>query len=225
MLLAASTATVLATANTPPHITSLTVSQSVIDEGQTVTLSGAFTDPDAGDLHTVRIGWGDDAITGFKQQVQLPAGQFSFQVTHTYTDDLAPTSIKVSVLDRQLPPGTNDNSGGHGTDFGFVPIQVKNVAPRFVANSVTVAKGPNRSVAVDGAFVDPGTVDTEQVTANWSDPFAPGTTPCTLGKGERQFHCEHTYRTALVPRTYRITLVARDDDGGTGTFQTSVQIP
>src|SRR5215213_2233302 len=46
-LVLGSTLTVLATANTPPTITNASLSQSVINEGGSVTLTGAFTDPDA----------------------------------------------------------------------------------------------------------------------------------------------------------------------------------
>src|SRR5688500_2802620 len=46
ILLIGSTVSVVATANTPPVITSLTVTPSVLNEGQAVTLTGAFTDPD-----------------------------------------------------------------------------------------------------------------------------------------------------------------------------------
>ena len=44
VLLVASALTVLAAANTPPHITSLTASSSFIDEGQSITVNGTFTE-------------------------------------------------------------------------------------------------------------------------------------------------------------------------------------
>jgi hypothetical protein len=226
VLLAASTATVLATANTPPHITSLTVTPSVANEGQTVTLRGTFTDPDTGDLHSIRIGWGDDTVTGVKQQVQLPAGQLSFQVTHTYTDDLAPTTIKVSVLDRQTPPGTNDNTtGGSLGVFGSVPIQVRNVPPGFVDSSI-VGTATVSGVVVEGDFVDPGR-DSIQVfgTINPQNPFAAAPMTCSHGKGERHFRCEYTQAPNALAQTYPIGLRVVDDDGGFDTHTMSVRFP
>src|SRR5688572_2465200 len=78
MLLAASSVSVWATANTPPSNLTLSLSQSVINEGQSVTLTGSFTDPDATDLHSVNINWKDGKP---QQKVQLPAGQLTFSVT------------------------------------------------------------------------------------------------------------------------------------------------
>jgi hypothetical protein len=230
VLLAASAATVLATANTAPHITSLTVTPnvSVINEGQSLTINGTFTDPDATDRHAILVYWNDTPNNiGNAEKLQLPPGQFTFQLNHTFRDDVAPTHFIVEVVDHQDPIGSNDNNiqAGQGEDTRHVPIQVLNVAPRFVAGSITLTKGPNRSVTVDGAFTDPGTLDTEQVTANWGDPYTPAPTTCTLTTDSRHFHCAHTYHAALVATTYRITLVARDDDGGTDTAPAVVTLP
>jgi hypothetical protein len=225
LLLIGSTVTVLATANTPPTITSLTVTPSVLNEGQTVTLSGTFTDPDVGDFHTVRIGWRDspDITSGFRQQVQLAPGQTTFQVTHTYTDNVAPTTIKVSVIDRRDPPGSNDNTpGAGGTDFGFVPIEVRSVPPRFVDSSI-VGTASAGGVVVEGDFTDPGTDDTIQVTATIGGPFATVPMSCSLGKGGRHFRCEYTHRPSLAPRTYTVNLRVSDDDGGQDTHTMTVR--
>ena len=121
LLLAASTASVLATANTPPTITSATVSPTVLNEGQTATLTVTFTDPDPGDSHTVRMKWhdmrDDQPLT---EVIQLPAGQFSFTLTHKFGDSVSGPSfsqLQVTVYDRQTRPGSpNDNSDGAGQD-------------------------------------------------------------------------------------------------------------
>src|SRR5205085_1719478 len=134
---------------------------------------------------------------------------------------------KVELLDRQHLPGSNDNTDGifGGSDLRRLPIQVNNVAPSFVQSSISVTKELNRSITVDGAFTDPGTLDTEQVTANWNDPYATGSTTCALGADNRHFHCQHTYHQTIGVTTYRIALVARDDDDGTGAYQASVTLP
>jgi hypothetical protein len=233
VLLAVSTATVWATANTPPHITSLTASAALINEGQSITVNGTFADPDATDLHTIFIYWGD-GNPGQAEKIQLPAGQLAFQVSHTYQDNLAPTTIKVGVGDRQRPPETSDNTDGEGRDTGFLPIEVKNVAPHF-APGITVTKVPRApgKVLVDGSFTDPG-ADGWKVLANFGDglpnhqlfpPLPDGVSRCTVSG--HQFHCEHQYNVPQFspPKTYPIKLGVEDDDGGTGTFQTSVQIP
>jgi hypothetical protein len=227
LLLTASTVTVLATANTPPEFTSLTVTPSVLNEGQTVTLSGTFTDSDTSDAHTVYIFWNDAPIEASRTKVQLPAGQTSFQATHTYMDNA--TSIRVKVADRQLPLGSNDNTEGYGRDRTGVPIQVKNVAPSLA--NITVTKQPTRDLrtvlaVVEGDIIDPGTRDTHQVSALFGDerPIpTPTRTPCTVTG--RRFRCEHTYARGSSDRTFTISLRVGDDDGGLGNATTSVLIP
>jgi hypothetical protein len=233
-LLIGSTVTVWATTNTPPQLTSLTIDHSVINEGQTVTISGAFTDPDPADLHSVLIYWGD-VQPGQAEHIRLALGARSFQVPHTYADDLPLTSLKVVVVDHQLPFGTNDNTTGIGRDTGHVSIQVKNVPPTF-APGVTVT-GPNGKTGfttIDGTVIDPGT-DRVAVGVNWGDgsipppslPPLPGNAfPCTVDKG-RHFHCEHTYNVQpfFPPHTYDVKVIARDDDGGAGLFATTLHTP
>jgi hypothetical protein len=235
LLLTASTVTVLATANTLPTITSLTLNRTVVDEGQPVILSGTFTDPDAADRHTLKIDWGGAEPT---QRIELPAGQLSFQVSHTYSDDLVIDNtplhrFRVIVADHQLPVGTppnDNNTGSIGQVAGFVPsLQVKNVAPSLV--NITVTKQPTRDLrtvlaVVVGDIIDPG-ADTHQVAALWGDeprlPQPPTRTPCTVTG--RRFRCEHTYTRGASDRTFTISLRVGDDDGGLGNATTSVQIP
>ena len=230
LLLAASTATVLATANTPPTITSATVTPTVLNEGQSATLTVAFTDPDPGDLHTVRVKWHDNwGVIPSAEIIQLPAGQKSFTLPHTFKDSSqgpSGTQVQVTVYDRQTSPGSpNDNSEGAGQDVIFVPIQVNNVAPSFVTSSITVKKKGKRQVVVEGDVVDPGIRDVMQVNASWSDPNDRGWTVCSLSKSNRHFLCEHTYGASVPAGPYSIVLSVKDDDGGEATHQTSVQLP
>lgn len=228
LLVICSAATIGAATNTPPQITSASVSPAVTQEGGTVTLTGTFTDPDVGDAHVIRIYWADGSAA---QKIQLQAGQFSFQTTHTFIDNIAHGSIVVAVADHQLPVGSNDNTEGQGQDARHVPVQVKNVAPRF-APGVAVTKVPKTpgKVVIDGDLIDPSK-DRVTVTANFGDgnpshPFPPkpvGTSPCAVDG--RRFHCEHQYAVQFPPKTFSIALIARDDDGGSATFTSSVQIP
>jgi hypothetical protein len=233
LLTIVSTVSVLATANTLPLFTTVTLStSSIVNEGQTVTVTGAFTDPDVTDFHSIRIRW--DTVGTPTEQIQLPPGQLSFQVSHTYTDDLAPTQITVTLYDRQTPPGTdpNDNTDNFPKDERKLPIQVRNVAPRFTRGLAVakVAKVPGK-VTIDGDLVDPG-ADRLTVLANFGDgtpphpfpPLQPGDSPCTVTV--RRFHCEHQYAVnPFATKTYTIRLGVADDDGGRSTFETTVQIP
>src|SRR5205823_5312285 len=62
----------------------VTQSAPVLDEGQTLTLTGSFTDPDAGEGHTVTINWGDGTAA---QTIAVAAGVLSFTAQHTYLDN------------------------------------------------------------------------------------------------------------------------------------------
>jgi hypothetical protein len=226
LLLAVSVATVWATANTPPHFTSLTASASTIHVGQTVTLTGQFTDPDAADLHTVRVHWGDDEPREKAEQIQLPAGQHTFQMTHTYTAVLAPTTIAVSLYDRQNPPGSNDNSEGAGKAFQRLPIQVlsNNVAPSFVDSSIKVTKDLDQPgfVTVEGDWVDPDP-DPGVVTFMPGD----GTASDVCVDSGRHFVCQHQYNPpeAIVRYFYRFQVHVSDTHGGTDTYRGLVRFP
>jgi len=225
LLLATSTASVVATANSAPVFTNLTLSKSTLNEGETVTLTGAFNDPDTGDSHTLLIYWnGDDSDV--KQKVQLPVGQSTFQVSHAPGDSPTFPRLKVVIYDHQLRVGANDNTtGGLLSDTEFLPYTVNNVAPSIVPSSVTVKRQAKRQVVVEGDVLDPGTNDRVNVIATWSDPTSPEATTCSIGKDGRRFKCEHTYGASLPAGTYNIVLEVWDYDDGQSSYTTSVQLP
>jgi hypothetical protein len=227
VLLLGSTITVLATANTPPTITSLSVSQSAIDEGQSVTLTGTFTDPDAGDSHTARIKWPDGSI----ERVEITAGTLTFSTSRSFPDNYNTIyhNIPVEIRDHQLPHDANDNADGMGMDLDHVDFIVNNVAPNIANVKVTRGRAPlTNKVTVEGSLTDPG-ADTFGVKANWDasgvNAILPGQA-CTM-TGKQQFRCEHTYPQPQLgqSKTYPIKLTARDDDGGQDVTTTSVRIP
>jgi hypothetical protein len=229
LLTIGSTATVVATTNTAPQFTSLTATPGILNEGQTITLNGAFTDPDAADAHGLLVYWiGGSA--NFKEKVELPPGQLSFHLTHRYVDDLAPTQIKVVLFDRQQPIHSNDNiSGLGGSDTEHLPVvQVKNVAPSFVASSM-VQTATAGGVVVEGDVTDPGsdrlkvggTIRPNPINPNTDIPMA-----CEMsGQSERHFRCQHTQQPNAGAKTYQIRLLAVDDDGGSRTLDLSVRFP
>jgi hypothetical protein len=226
LLLVASTASTVATTNTPPKIISVTTSPEVIEEGQTAVLTVTFSDPDAGDGHTLRVRWRDDYPNGPLEETQIPPGQTSVQVPHTFTRTPTDSTIQVAILDRQTPPGSprNDNSEGAGKDVVFAPITLKNVAPKFIESSIEVRKQDKRKVTVSGRLIDPGVNDKITVEAAWGDPTDRVPTACSVI--DRYFQCEHTYPASWgIPRTYNIGLRALDDDGGMASHQTSVRLP
>ena len=221
-LLLGSTLGVVATANTPPTWTNVSLSASVIDEGQEVSVAGAFTDPDDTDSHSIQIDWREPGTD--QQKIDLPPGQTSFQVTHRFKDNRNLVPVRVTVIDHQPGVEPNDNTSGIGYDTEELPLTVQNVAPSF-AKAIEVKKfalQPGK-VVLEGNVVDPGT-DTLEVSAAWgsSQQFPTlGIAPCSLVKGH--FRCENTYPS--TPRTYNVTVRVHDEDGGEKSQGVRVEIP
>ena len=231
LLLAASAATVLATANTPPEILGASVSPQVLDEGQTAALTVSFADVDPGDSHTLRVKWHDsNGVPPITEVHHLPPQQTSIQLPHTFRDSVGGPSggkIQVTLYDRQAPPGSpNDNTEGAGQDVIFVPITVKNVAPSF-SGPITVT--PSRVsatqvlVKLDGAIAD-GAADTHQVrAARWyGSTVAKVTTPCTATN--LRFHCELGYSVRELGSTQAVTVYVQDDEGAQAATNVTVEI-
>ena len=229
LLLVASTASVVGTANSAPVFTSLALSKSVLNEGESVTLTGAFNDPDPNQRHTLIVYWygGEgEELQQLKQKIQLPAGQSTFQVSHVYADNFSAQPLKVVIFDHDLPDGANDNTGGLAGDTEFLPITVKNVAPRLPGpNTVTSSRVSATRVVVkiDGPIAD-AVRDTHQVrVAKWygSTP-AKVTTPCTAAN--LRFHCELTYSSRELGSDQAVTVYVKDDEGADGAANITVPL-
>lgn len=85
----------------------------LIDEGDSVTLSGVFVDPGTEDTHEVAIDWGD----GQYETVALPMGARTFSVSHRYLDD-GPS--ETDSYDYPVHVVVNDDDGGTAT--GVPPV-------------------------------------------------------------------------------------------------------
>jgi hypothetical protein len=107
-----STGRVVVFVNTPPSVSSLSLNQS---QGGQATLTGTFTDPDAGQTHSVTIDWGDGTAN---TKIFLAVG-FSFSVTHAFQTTTAIINVTVA-----------DNFGATGT--GSIAIPPINIAPTSV---------------------------------------------------------------------------------------------
>ena len=80
--LSGSTSATLAVSAAAPTITGLTLSSPSIFEGNGVTLSGSFTDPNPLSQHTVTISWGD--VAGSSTTIALGIGAVTFSAPHIY---------------------------------------------------------------------------------------------------------------------------------------------
>ncbi len=134
--------------NLAPTLNSISVTPSVLSEGQTVTLSGTITDSGLSDSHQITVDWGDGSnLLVFS----MAAGVDWFSdLVHRYEDDnLADTFvISVSVADE-------DVSGFAVTKM----IDVANLAPSAVINTpAAIDEGGSATILLSNAY-DPSSVD------------------------------------------------------------------
>src|SRR5258706_1856774 len=81
---------------TRPLITTVSISSPVY-EGDRPFINATFTDPDAGDQHTVDIAWGDDSYDMYV----LPVGARSFSVQKSvpYVNEALDLGVQVTLTE------------------------------------------------------------------------------------------------------------------------------
>jgi hypothetical protein len=200
-------------ANVEPTNVILTPSASSINEGDSISLTGSFTDPGVLDTHTVVINWGDNSPN---TTLHLAAGVLTFSAgSHQYLNNLpgnAAYAITATVTDK-------DNGSG----VGATSVVVNNVAP---IAQITGFTQPNPLfilqgdvLTFSGAFSDPGVLDSHTVNWNFGDL---GSSSVSFGPGgSAGFTANHAY---AAPGTYTVTLTVTDSDGGFSTAQTTVVV-
>lgn len=153
-------------------------------EGDTLTTSGAFSDPD-GDSLTLSASISTGTFTDY--------GNGSWSWSLPTNDDVIQASLEVTAI---------DGKGGSVSDaFAY---QAVNAAPVLAASVVTRdAYGCSPSITVN--FSDVGTADTHQGTINWGDGSQSDAFTQTGAVAS------HAYAAA---GTYSATVTVTDDDLG-----------
>jgi hypothetical protein len=194
----------------PPQIdpSQLSLSADSINEGDTATLNGSFTQFNNDAPHTVTIDWGDGSAS---IQLQLAPDVFTFSVPHQYVlagDD----SITVTVT---------DNLGYSAS--AQTPITIHEVPPVIPTGGLKLSASTideGGSVALTGNFIDPGTMDTHTVDINWGDGSADNTV--RLAAGVLTFGpVSHNYLNNLpgnAPYTIQVTVTDQNDASGSGSI-------
>jgi hypothetical protein len=190
----------------------INLSGGPINENDTLTLSGSFTDAGTLDPHAVMIDWGDGSPT---TTLNLSAGVLTFNADHQYRDDNPSGTdgdfytITVSVADDDT-----------GTGSGNTALRVNNVAPLLSNVAITSPIFPNETVILTGNMSDIGTQDSFTLMVDWGD----GTSVATFnyGAGASSFNVSHQYQVADTNATVNLTL--RDDDMATTTTNATITI-
>ena len=199
--------------NVAPANVTLSAAPPAINENDSTTVSGSFTDPGTSDTHTLVIDWGDGSAT---TSIDLAANVLTFTSSHKYLDN------KMANATYTIGATVTDKDGGSGN--GSASVTVNNVAPANVTLSATPAIiNENDSTTVSGSFTDPGTLDTHKVVIDWGDGSA--TTGIDLAANVLTFSASHKYldnKAANAP--YTISATITDKDGGSGAGNTTVTV-
>jgi autotransporter-associated beta strand protein len=182
--------------NTATKARDLEVSPDVIEEGGRVTLRGALTDPNPGDVLSLRVDWGDGSSQTFTDLGTKP-----FHFDHTYADNSpagAPYLVRAEWFDQH----------GDG-NFRKLFVTVNNVPPRLFLGGAEVIRA-GEVMQHTATFTDLG-ADTFTATVDYGDGAGPQ--PLAIQPGQTLFF-DHPY---TKPGKYRVTVTVLDDDGGLST--------
>ena len=177
-----------------------------IEEGDSVSLRGIFTDPDAMDEHTVVVDWGD----GTTDTLVPDLGQRQFSFTHQYLDD-NPTRTPVDRYRIDVTV-TDDHAG---QDVAATTALVHNTNPS-ITELTQIDNGA--SVTIAGSFVDSGIQDEHAVVVQWHDGISD---TVVLPLGQRVFSLAHQYVAFVEGGGFfgddTVIVTVMDDDGGHDT--------
>ena len=100
----------------------LSLSQTTANEGDTITLSGQFTDPDTLSSHTVTIDWGDGSAPTVLSEVDgqvvesTTAGLFNYSITHQYLSNPSGELTERQLRDQRVGVGRCEHRLGRHVD-------------------------------------------------------------------------------------------------------------
>ena len=192
----------------------VTASGHTIDENSLATITGTITDPGVNDTFDLSITWGDGASEIF---LSLSGPQF-FSKTHRYRDDNGSGSSG-----HDYPVFVFATDDGQATGFASATVTVNNVPPAVTLSGSTIDE--NGTATLDGTIIDPGTQDTFNVILDWGDTTSE---TFSLPAAATSFSKTHQYLddnpTATFSDAYTVTATVIDDDTGSGTGTTLVNV-
>ncbi len=198
-------------------ITSLTLDETTVVEGEEVTLTGTYAEGDSAGTYTVTVDWGDgtnDTMAAVDQD------EGTFETTHLYADD-NPTDTED---DDCVVTVTVTNAVTGETDSANTLVNVENVDPTITSLSASLATAGNETI-LTGTIADPGAEDTLTVFIYWYDGSAQEIV--SLPAGTTEFTVSHLFPndpTSTSGSTYTVFVTAEDDDGGSDSAYTIANV-
>ncbi len=199
------------------EITSLTLDETTIEEGESVTLTGTYAAGDADGAYSVSVDWGDGTSD---TMATLDEDEETFEATHLYADD-NPTDTED---DSCVVKVTITNLVTDESDSANTLVNVENVRPTVTSLSANVAVAGTETVLA-GTITDPGEEDTFTLTVYWYDGSA--NEIISLPVGTTDFTVNHLFPTdptSTSTDTYRVLVTVEDDDTGSITAMTTAKV-
>jgi len=201
---------------------------TAIVENGVATLTGTITDPGTLDTFTLLINWNTDGNVGGAGEgmttltqanlTNVSPGVWTFTASHRYLDD---NKTGTSGDTYRISVRVNDDDAGVVSES--TTFLVSNAAPVITATttdaSTLLSRSADRTVVLNGAFTDLGTVDTHTVFVNWGDGSQP--ILVNVNAADRTFTGTHTYLTGGI---FAITVTVTDDDGDSAVSTTSAVV-
>jgi Ca2+-binding RTX toxin-like protein len=198
--------------NVAPVIGSIALSASSIDESESVTVSGTFSDPAlavATEIFTGTAIWSDGVAT----VLSIDGNAGTFSTTRLFLDDDPTTGTPLDLFTVDIT--VNDDDLGSDTETSPI-LTVNNVAPvitSFQSDATFEDKGEEgEPVNFVGAFTDVGILDTHSASVDWGDGNPPEPMALVQGAGFGTVSGSHIY---VAGGIYTVTLTVTDDDTGT----------
>jgi parallel beta-helix repeat protein len=195
-------------------VTNATLTDSV-NEGGEATFIIEFSNESQ--EHTLVIDWGDGSGP---QEIDIPAGVFTWEVDHTYVDD-NPSNTSSDILNFSYTL----TDSGTGSVSANDTITVNNVAPVLLLDPVLTID-ENGIATLSGTITDPGTADTFTVLVDWGDGNP--AEEFIYNAGTTVFSETHQYLDDNPSITssddYTISVLIEDDDLGLDAAATLVTV-
>lgn len=198
----------LTVANLAPSWTLLEVPDEA-EEGAVVTVSAAFTDPGAADIHRIVIDWGDGSPATVAENTDD-----NVELTHVYAE-AGTYTVTATVTDEA---GADDTTTRE--------INITNAAPTVSAALSNDAIAEGNGVALDIVITDLSPSDTHIVTIDWGEGWSISDVPAGLDATSMDARFSEVEvgpegRTVTALNAYGddgifdITVTVVDDDGAT----------